>query len=135
MASDTKKRPLLELSNLWCTFCGRQKFIWDAYALRCSNCDSGITWYDDNGEKDEFRYFYPSTELFESDFKSGVRYSPDNAGGDHVYQYNPEPQYDILTGHKLPDRRQIEDLEKEIEVHDKTVHRLRARITTLLGER
>ena len=129
---EDKKQPILKLTNLWCAFCGSQEFIWDAYALRCRNCNSGISWEYDT-DNPEFRYFYPETELFESGFKPGVRYEPDNASTDHVYQYNPVPQYDLFTGHKLPDKKQISDLEKEIEGHEKIVTKLKDRIKYLLG--
>lgn len=130
--AENQKLPILKLSNLWCAFCGSQEFIWDAYALRCRNCNSGISWEYDT-DIPEFRYFFPETELFESGFKQGVKYEPDNAGTDHVYQFNPVPQWDIFTGHKLPDHKQIHELEKEIETHQSTIHKLQTRIKTLLS--
>jgi hypothetical protein len=68
-----------------------------------------------------FDYVYPGSPIFHA--PSGVK----------VENFDAVPQYDILTGHKLPDYKRIRELEKEVEQHNSIVSKIKNRIAKLKG--
>lgn len=119
-----EKLPLVEVSNLTCAFCGRHIFLWHPYSLDCAICEGQIHW---NDGRNDWEYSYPPTILFMSNAVPGVEYSSEFEG----YQHSPIPRFDILTGHRLPDRAQIKKLENELQHHESLMQKIRTRIKEL----
>ncbi len=101
------KCPELEVKNVWCPNCGRQRFEHRHTLLICLHCGTSIEW--SNTWKEWFGRSSPCLLGFDLErAPSGTKWKSEFDG----YQYTMVSQYNPNTGKKVTDPKVVKALSK-----------------------